>query len=109
VQPEDRPRMRQFFTKPLSENGYEQSYRIVRPDTSVRWILDRGFPVRDRAGNLCRAVGIARDITERKELENEILAISEREQQRIGQDLHDDLCQQLVGIEFLCKALQQQL
>jgi PAS domain S-box-containing protein len=109
VHPEDRPRMRQFFTKPISENGYEQSYRIVRPDTSLRWILDRGFPVRDRGGSLHRVVGIARDITERKELENEILAISEREQQRIGQDLHDDLCQQLVGIEFLCKALQQQL
>src|SRR5262249_14575455 len=109
VHPEDRPRMRQFFTKPVSAEGYEQSYRIVRPDCSVRWILDCGFPIRDRTGSLSRVAGIARDVTDRKELEKEILAISEREQQRIGQDLHDDLCQQLVGTEFLCKALQQQL
>jgi PAS domain S-box-containing protein len=109
VHPEDRPRLRQFFTQPASEQGYEQSYRVVRPDCSVRWVLDRGFPVRDHAGAFYRVVGIIRDITERKELEKEILAISEREQRRMGQDLHDDLCQQLVGIEFLSRALQEQL
>jgi PAS domain S-box-containing protein len=109
VHPEDRPRMRQFFAKRISAQGYEQSYRVVRPDCSVRWVLDRGFPVRDSTGGVDRVVGIARDITEHKALEKELLAISEREQRRIGQDLHDDLCQQLVGIEFLSKALQQQL
>ena len=36
-----------------------------------------------------------RDITERKHLEKEISEISNREQQRIGQDLHEGLCQQL--------------
>jgi PAS domain S-box-containing protein len=109
VHPEDRLRMRQFFSKRVSDQGYEHSYRVVRPDCSVRWVLDRGFPVRDSAGGIYRIAGIARDITENKELEKELLAISEREQRRMGQDLHDDLCQQLVGIEFLSKALQQQL
>jgi len=42
-------------------------------------------------------------------LEEELLAISGREQQRIGQDLHDDLCQQPVGIEFRNSVLVQQL
>ncbi len=109
VHAEDRPRVREFFAQPVSDGGYEQSYRVVRPDCSVRWVLDRGFPVRESTGVLPRVVGIVRDITERKELETEVLAISEREQHRLGQDLHDDLCQQLVGIEFLSKALQQQL
>lgn len=45
----------------------------------------------------------------RERLETEILAISEREQRRMGHDLHDDICQQLAGIEFLSKALEQQL
>lgn len=45
-----------------------------------------------------------RDITRRMELEREILVIAERERQRIGRDLHDDLCQQLAGIEFLCQS-----
>ena len=53
--------------------------------------------------------GFIRDITERKRLEKEILEISEREQRRIGQDLHDGLCQQLAGIEMLSQVLAQRL
>lgn len=53
--------------------------------------------------------GFVRDITDRKQLEKEILEISAREQRRIGQDLHDDLCQQLAGIELMSRALEQTL
>jgi two-component system CheB/CheR fusion protein len=53
--------------------------------------------------------GFVRDITERKRLEKEILEISEREQRRIGQDLHDGLCQHLAGIEMLSQVLSQKL
>jgi signal transduction histidine kinase len=50
-----------------------------------------------------------RDLSQHAKLEAEVLAISERECQRISHDLHDEICQQLTGIEFLCQALQQQL
>ncbi len=53
--------------------------------------------------------GFIRDITERKRLEKEILEISEREQRRIGQDLHDGLCQHLAGIELMSQVLEQKL
>ena len=53
--------------------------------------------------------GFVRDITERKRLQREILDISHREQQRIGQDLHDGLSQQLAGIELMCEVLEQKL
>jgi PAS domain S-box-containing protein len=53
--------------------------------------------------------GFIRDITERKRLESEILEIAEREQQRIGQDLHDSLGQLLTGVTFLVKSLESQL
>ena len=53
--------------------------------------------------------GFVRDITERKQLEKEILEISDREQRRIGYDLHDGLCQQLAGIELMSQALEQKL
>ena len=53
--------------------------------------------------------GFIRDITERKRLEKENLEISEREQRRIGQDLHDGLCQQLAGIEMLSQVLAKKL
>ena len=53
--------------------------------------------------------GILRDITERRRLQSEVLHISELAQQRIAQDLHDDLCQQLAGIEFMAQTLASRL
>ncbi len=50
-----------------------------------------------------------KQMTERKCLEREILQISEREQRRIGQDLHDGLGQHLAGIELMTQVLEQQL
>src|SRR6266478_1383239 len=43
------------------------------------------------------------------EQQREILEISDREQRRIGQDLHDDLCQRLTGIEMMSQHLEQNL
>jgi PAS domain S-box-containing protein len=48
----------------------------VRPDGSIRWVWDRGFPVRDAAGHLHRFAGITQDVTERKQAE-EALRVSE--------------------------------
>lgn len=53
------------------------------------------------------ATGI--DITERKRLEAALLEISNREQRRIAQDLHDGLGQQLTGIAFMSKVLEDRL
>src|SRR5688572_19477332 len=53
--------------------------------------------------------GIVRDLTERKRMERELLEISDREQRRIGQDLHDGLGQVLAGVGFMISALQQRL
>lgn len=49
------------------------------------------------------------DIAHRERLEKEVLEISEREQRRIGQDLHDGLCQRLTGIALFNRSLQQKL
>ena len=43
---------------------FDIDYRIVLPDGSVRWIHDRGFPVRDANGHIYRTAGLAEDITE---------------------------------------------
>jgi PAS domain S-box-containing protein len=66
-------------------------------------------PIRDHRGQIIGASKVARDITERKRLETEIIEISNREQQRIGQDLHDGLCQELAGIELMCQVVEQKL
>jgi PAS domain S-box-containing protein len=52
---------------------------------------------------------ILRDITERQRLEHDVLEISAHEQRRIGQDLHDDVCQWLTGTQFLASALATRL
>ena len=62
-----------------------------------------------RAGKQMEVEGIARDITERKRLEREILEISSREQRRIGHDLHDGVCQQLAAIAYRMDILAEQL
>jgi PAS domain S-box-containing protein len=54
-------------------------------------------------------LSILRDVTERRALEYEIQEISEREQRRLGQDMHDGLGQSMAGIAFLAKVLQQKL
>ena len=52
---------------------------------------------------------LRQQIEERRRLEQELLDITEQERQRIGIDLHDDLGQQLTGIAFMLKGLQQKL
>jgi PAS domain S-box-containing protein len=49
------------------------------------------------------------DISERKRLEAQLLEISDREQARIGQDIHDGLCQKLVSLAFDANSLQRKL
>ncbi len=60
-------------------------------------------------GKLIHSCWFVRDVTQRVALQKEILAVGEQVQSRIGQDLHDDLCQQLTGIEFLARSLERRL
>lgn len=66
VHADDREMVREAF---LNRIPFAYEYRVVRPDGSVRWIWDRGFPVRDEKGRIYRFAGIAEDITERKQAE----------------------------------------
>ncbi len=83
-----------------------------------RYPVERQFATVGRKRLLLRARQIAsddeekafvlltlEDITERRQIEREILTISDREQQRIAQDLHDGLGQQLTAVGFLAQGL----
>ncbi|MBW4536819.1 MAG: EAL domain-containing protein [Pleurocapsa minor HA4230-MV1] len=50
-------------------DDFEEEYRIVRPDLSICWVRVRAFPVRDVMGKVNRFVGIAEDITNRRDAE----------------------------------------
>jgi len=63
-----------------------------------------------RTGELTEANNQLREeFKRRRRLEREILEINEREQRRIGQELHDSLGQQLTGIAILTKVLERKL
>ncbi len=55
----------------------DETFRILHPDKGVRWIRARSYPVHDAQGQVVRVVGIAEDITERRETQ-EALRQSER-------------------------------
>jgi signal transduction histidine kinase len=64
----------------------------------------------ERTKELSSTVQVLEDeIAARHRLEGEILKLSEREQTRLGQDLHDNLGQQLAGICMLSQVLSSQL
>jgi len=63
----------------------------------------------EQAGKLKEVEGVARDVTARKRMEKEILEISNREQQRLGHDLHDGVCQQLAAIAYRTHILARHL
>jgi PAS domain S-box-containing protein len=67
IHPEDRQRVAENVIEKQITGNYDEIYRIVRPDGSIRWIEDRAFPIRDAAGFIYRIVGIADDITRRKQ------------------------------------------
>jgi PAS domain S-box-containing protein len=54
-------------------------------------------------------VAVATDVTERKQLEREVMQVATRVQQRIGGDLHDGLGQQLAGIAMMLQGLGQRV
>jgi PAS domain S-box-containing protein len=75
----------------------------------VRWWESIKSPLFNERDEVIGTVGIARDVTERRRLERHILEISDREQARLGQDIHDGLCQQLVSLAFDANSLQSEL
>jgi PAS domain S-box-containing protein len=66
VHPQDRPRVLSDLQREKSGLPFDHEYRILRPDGSLAWIWDRGFPVRDAHHRVELYVGLAQDITERK-------------------------------------------
>ncbi|MCP3982320.1 MAG: PAS domain S-box protein [bacterium] len=64
IHEDDRERVQRQFLHNVEQGSYDEVFRIVRPDGSVRWIRDRAFPVRDALGRVHRVAGLAEDVTE---------------------------------------------
>ena len=89
-------------------NGAEIFLRDATGSEGV-WLLATGRPLIDESGTVQGGVVVVSDITSRKLMEKQITGISDREQRRIGQDLHDSLCQHLVSVAFAGELLRENL
>jgi PAS domain S-box-containing protein len=79
IHPEDRLRIEEARRENEDSGTYDEEFRILRPDGAVRWIHDRTSPVRTSAGVLHRIVGVAEDITERKQMEEQFRQVQKME------------------------------
>ena len=70
-----------------------------------RHVETHAAPLRDNQGSVIAALTVTRDVSERHQLAGEIIEASNREQERIGHDLHDGLGQELTGVALLLTGL----
>jgi len=70
IHPEDREAV--VASLPTQANGiWEQEYRVVHADGTIKWVRATGFPVRNEEGKVYRIAGLVEDITERRMLEQQ--------------------------------------
>lgn len=108
VHPADREKLRAYMTsRAIARARRFVDYRLIVGEGELLWVrhrtLDRS-PAKQMRGE-SRALIMA--IPEQKHLEWECLRVSERECNRIGQELHDDLCQVLAGLTFMMRVVAQ--
>lgn len=69
IHPDDRDRVQIAITQCPTSDSQDEEYRIIRPDSSIRWVRDRSFVARNSDGKPYRLAGVAEDITDRKQTE----------------------------------------
>ncbi len=110
VHPADRDKMLKLWDALyVGKVCSEVEFQLITKTGQTKWSSSTCGPILDETGRQIGVQGRVRDISERKQLEREILEASTQERRRIGHELHDGLGQYLAGIAFRAKALEQSL
>jgi PAS domain S-box-containing protein len=104
IHPQDRERVVKVFAE--SPSAVNAEYRVLWPNGTERWHWARTFPIRDSHGHVYRIGGIARDITEKKNMEAQFLRAQRMESigtlaGGIAHDLNNVLSPIVMAVELL--------
>jgi PAS domain S-box-containing protein len=104
--PEDAGALRAKFQQLIAGeiSRFSHQYRVRHKNGTYRW-LDTVYVSALDDPLINGVMTNARDITESKRLEHEILEVSSRERQTIGRELHDGLGQELTGVALMLRGL----
>jgi CHASE3 domain sensor protein len=86
----------------------EAAFRLAQVSQRTTWIIGLGS-ILAVLFHLTSTIALGRATANRERLERSLMEVSEREQRRIGQDLHDGICQQLTGVSLLARSLGKDL
>jgi two-component system, cell cycle sensor histidine kinase and response regulator CckA len=91
IHPDDRAHVLGRLEELALTGTFDEEFRIVRPDSAVRWVHTHGFLARDSEGRIARLVGTVQDITERKAAECSLRESEDRYRDAVEHS-HDLVC-----------------
>lgn len=94
IHPDDREHLFASFPKQV-EGTYDIEYRIMNGSGEIRWIHDKAFPIKNQTGEIYRVVGFAQDITEKKQLLNELENEKEKSERLLYNILPEEVAREL--------------
>lgn len=105
---DDQPQVRQAWKDCIlgATPRFDSEYRIIKPDRSVSLVLASGTPIRNTTGEIIRIGGTAKDITERKRVEGQMLRTQRLESigtlaGGVAHDLNNALAPILMSVELM--------
>ena len=114
IHPDDLARCLETYSQAFDRRDpFQAEYRLRRHDGEYRWILDTGAP-RFASAAFHGYVGSAVDVTDLKlatlalsNLSRRLMQTCEKERAWIARELHEDLCQRMVGLTLSLRSLSE--
>lgn len=109
IHPEDRERIKEIFHETVKTGiGQRTEYRFLLKDGSIRFIESQGSTIRDNKGNVSQVVLVSRDVTGKKQLEQQALRSQRMESigtlaGGIAHDLNNVLAPMMLSFQILSK------
>jgi two-component system cell cycle sensor histidine kinase/response regulator CckA len=79
IHPDDQPAMQASQEAVMRGETSVVTFRVIRPDGAIRWVLGRSFPVRDDTGRVYRLVGLSSDVTEVRQVQEHFVQAQKME------------------------------